>query len=175
MVYRNSWAIQRVHEITETCPHCESEITMTWDVSSRGYHAFCPVCGERLMLCDECLHSGPNGEYTGLCDYDSKTDTCRRQDKSKRQILRAKTPLGTVTAQATLDPEHPGIWLDLCRGEDEIPLALVEFSADDADLLDGSQNVITRVWGDARQEDYTDRVVHQNIEWGFAAREDEQT
>ena len=40
-------------EVTEWCPHCESEITMTWDVQSMGYKAFCPVCGERLMHCDE--------------------------------------------------------------------------------------------------------------------------
>ena len=63
------------YEVTEWCPHCESEITMTWDVQSMGYKAFCPVCGERLMLCDECQHSGPNGEYTDRCNYDSKTDT----------------------------------------------------------------------------------------------------
>lgn len=65
------------YEVTEMCPHCESEITMTWDVHSRGYKAFCPVCGERLMLCDECQHSGADGEYAGGCDYDSQTDTCK--------------------------------------------------------------------------------------------------
>ncbi len=63
--------------VTEVCPHCESEIEMTWSIADRGYKAFCPVCGERLMLCDECLHSGPNGEYVGNCDYCSETDSCK--------------------------------------------------------------------------------------------------
>lgn len=59
--------------VTEVCPHCESEITMEWDVKTRGHKAVCPVCGNRLMLCDECQH----GEPGHRCDYDSDTDTCR--------------------------------------------------------------------------------------------------
>lgn len=65
------------HLVIECCPHCESEIEMRWDVAVRGYKAFCPVCGQRLMLCDECLHSD-DGEYTGRCDYCSETDSCYR-------------------------------------------------------------------------------------------------
>lgn len=63
--------------VTEICPHCESEVTLEWDVEARGYKAFCPVCGGRLMLCDECQHRGPDGEHTGDCDYNPETDTCR--------------------------------------------------------------------------------------------------
>lgn len=63
--------------VTEVCPHCESEVTLGWDVEERGYKAFCPVCGGRLMLCDECQHRGPGGEYTGDCDYNAETDSCR--------------------------------------------------------------------------------------------------
>lgn len=64
--------------VVETCPHCESEIEMRWDTSSRGYKAFCPVCGNRLMLCVECQHSGPDGRYTGRCDFSAETDSCYR-------------------------------------------------------------------------------------------------
>lgn len=63
--------------VTEVCPHCESEVTLGWDVEERGYKAFCPVCGGRLMLCDECQHRGPGGEHTGDCDYNAETDSCR--------------------------------------------------------------------------------------------------
>ena len=63
--------------VTEVCPHCESEVTLGWDVEERGYKAYCPVCGGRLMLCDECQHRGPDGEYTGDCDYNAETDSCR--------------------------------------------------------------------------------------------------
>lgn len=57
----------------EYCPHSENEIEMRWDTDARGFRVFCPVCGERLMLCDECLHAGG----TGNCDYNSETDSCR--------------------------------------------------------------------------------------------------
>lgn len=40
--------------VVEPCPHCESEIEMEWDVKTQGYKATCPVCGNLLMLCDEC-------------------------------------------------------------------------------------------------------------------------
>ena len=61
------------HEVTEVCPHCDSEITMIWNVAERGLKAFCPVCGKRLMLCSECPATAERG---AACDYDSKTDTC---------------------------------------------------------------------------------------------------
>lgn len=64
------------YTVIETCPHCENEIKLFWDVAERGYKAFCPVCGKRLMLCDECLHSGPDGELVDNCDYCSETDSC---------------------------------------------------------------------------------------------------
>ncbi len=61
--------------VTEYCNNCETEITMEWNVKVLGYKAYCPVCGERLMLCDECQH--PNGEFDDRCDYDSATCTCK--------------------------------------------------------------------------------------------------
>lgn len=64
--------------VTEWCPHCESEIEMRWKTDENGYRAFCPVCGNRLMLCDECRHT----EGTAPCDYDRETDTCFRSRDS---------------------------------------------------------------------------------------------
>ena len=37
--------MNKEYTATEWCPHCESEIEMTWNVEDRGYKAFCPVCG----------------------------------------------------------------------------------------------------------------------------------
>lgn len=84
--------------------------------------------------------------------------------------LRVETPLGAVIARSATDPNHPGIYIDLRRGVDDpdMPLALVEFAADEADLPEA---LITRVWGDAMQEDYTTRVDHQNIEQYFTTEE----
>lgn len=61
--------------VHETCPNCGLDVEMNWDVDALGYKAYCPRCGERLMLCDECLH--PNGEYCCNCDYSGKTDSCK--------------------------------------------------------------------------------------------------
>lgn len=74
-----------VKTVSEFCPHCETEIEMMWNVSSNGYKAFCPVCGQRLMLCDECMHSIPEGECIGKCDYCSEDDTCQHNQPKKAE------------------------------------------------------------------------------------------
>lgn len=63
----------RTYQVTEVCPYCNSEVTITWNTDVDGFKAFCPHCGERLMLCDECRHADGSGD----CDYDSATDTCK--------------------------------------------------------------------------------------------------
>lgn len=62
----------RTYIVNEVCPHCENEIEMYWNTDTLGFRAFCPVCGGRLMLCDECMHT-----KHGDCDYDSATDRCK--------------------------------------------------------------------------------------------------
>ncbi|MDE7244129.1 MAG: helix-turn-helix transcriptional regulator [Oscillospiraceae bacterium] len=62
---------ERTFTVTEFCPHCETEIEMRWDTDKQGFKAFCPSCGQRLMLCDECHQLG------GGCDYSSDTDSCK--------------------------------------------------------------------------------------------------
>ena len=67
--------------VYEMCPHCENEAAMRWDVKRLGYQAFCPVCGERLMLCGECLHAPDN--TCGSCDYNAEDDSCFRRTGSQ--------------------------------------------------------------------------------------------
>lgn len=62
---------ERTYTVTEFCPHCETEVSMRWNTDTQGFKAFCPSCGQRLMLCDECHQIG------GGCDYDSETDSCK--------------------------------------------------------------------------------------------------
>lgn len=76
--------------VTEWCPHCENEIVMAWNIPSRGYKAYCPVCGERLMLCDACQHDSDN-ECTDDCDYCAETDSCRHNRKPEKTQT-PKTP-----------------------------------------------------------------------------------
>ena len=70
--------------VTERCPHCEAEITLQWSVEEYGYRAFCPVCGEALMLCDECRHAGDKG-----CDYDAGAKSCMLGSASRYPELSA--------------------------------------------------------------------------------------
>lgn len=68
--------------VLEMCPNCDREVEMVWNIAEKGFQSVCPYCGERLMLCDECLHQGEDGEYTDNCDYDRETDTCWRSRKT---------------------------------------------------------------------------------------------
>lgn len=73
---------ERTHTVTEVCPHCEREVEIRgWNTDTDGYKAFCPYCGGRLMLCDECLHSA---DCKG-CDYNSETDTCYRRTDGEEE------------------------------------------------------------------------------------------
>lgn len=60
-------------KVTEQCSNCDEEVTIMWDVREYGYKAYCPVCGEKLMLCSECR----GGKKPPICNYDSGTDSCR--------------------------------------------------------------------------------------------------
>ena len=60
--------------VIELCQNCDMEIEMVWDTKGLGYKAFCPVFGQRLMLCDECLHTDG---LPPTCDYNRFTDTCK--------------------------------------------------------------------------------------------------
>ena len=73
-------ADDRTYIVTEMCPHCMNEIEMRWNTDTEGFKAFCPVCGKRLMLCDECLHA----EDSIGCGYDSFPDSCRHNPRTYR-------------------------------------------------------------------------------------------
>lgn len=92
-------------------------------------------------------------------------------NEAQKLRLSVKTPLGDIVAEASTDPDNPGMCVSLHRdGEDYEPqLALVEYTADEADRE--GPVLITRVWGDARQVSYTDRVVHTGLEMGGAVDE----
>ena len=83
-------------------------------------------------------------------------------------VMRIETKLGTILVRNSgCDEEHPGIWIDLHRpgADSDAPLALIEFVDDEADI-DG-QHIITRVWGDVNNDEYSERIVHENIEKFF--------
>lgn len=80
-------------EAVEVCPFCESEnIYPLWDVTKMGYVAQCGTCGERVMLCDECMHADDNierkcdwtenGWPSGVCFRDDREVTLYTHDRS---------------------------------------------------------------------------------------------
>ena len=54
---------------TQFCPGCEEWFMVVWD-QERGLTAYCPYCGERVMLCSRCSRSDET------CDYDYLNDLC---------------------------------------------------------------------------------------------------
>ena len=73
--------------VPEVCPHCDSEITLIWDVDNDGYRVFCPSCGEELMFCDACFHADDNPG--GKCDFKTDFDgnpTCFRRREHNNKI-----------------------------------------------------------------------------------------
>jgi len=74
------------HSVTEVCPNCEHEITMIWDVNDLGYRAFCPVCGEQMMLCDECIHAEDGlNENCSSCDWQEHDDGTSRCFRTRKE------------------------------------------------------------------------------------------
>lgn len=54
--------------IVEWCINCNKQITMLWDPEEDGLTAFCPYCGKKMMLCEQCC---------GDCDYSYGFDICK--------------------------------------------------------------------------------------------------
>lgn len=62
-------------EVTIKCEYCHAETSFEWQ-KAYGYYVFCPVCGKRDTLCNECLND--SGEE---CDYDYRTDSCKYSER----------------------------------------------------------------------------------------------
>ena len=76
------------HEAVEVCPHCMQEVPVPNWAPSDGYRAYCPVCFESILLCDECMHAEDNPGH--ICDWDGTTGKCFR-DYKKEEIPMLKT------------------------------------------------------------------------------------
>lgn len=68
-------------EVCEVCPECGAENIMTWDVETEGYVAYCPHCGSKMMLCDECLHA----DDAKVCDW-CACRGCYRERQNKKNL-----------------------------------------------------------------------------------------
>lgn len=102
----------------------------------------------------------------------TETKTAIVADNGADNTLCVKTKLGTLVAYPSKDPAHPGIYIDLKR--DGVPysalIALIEYTDDDGDPETGETRpaeIVSRTWGDAMADEYTDKVSVKNIEKFF--------
>ncbi len=151
----------------------EVELCYAWQETEEGvYHAFEVVDAEQSVDYDTVAEklAGLLDTTTGDERFNWRSMRVSLPETTVNRILAdadritVKTPLGDIVAEASTDSDNPGVWVSLHQdGEDYEPtLALVEYTATEADRED--PQLITRVWGDGQQEDYTDRVVHTGLE-----------
>ena len=69
-------------EVTEVCPSCDFEVTVNWDTETQGYEIFCPNCGQKMLLCDACMHAEDGGVV--ICDWAANNGCFRNNPHKKR-------------------------------------------------------------------------------------------
>lgn len=77
--------------------------------------------------------------------------------------ISVETPLGTLYAGKTsFGPEYPGIYIDFQpKGKDyTLGAVITEVTESESDLETDTPHLITRVWGDCREDEYSERIVH---------------
>lgn len=156
--------------VMERCPCCGIEVTMQWDTAARGYQAFCPYCGETLMLCDACRHSAP--PYA--CDYNSEECFCRHSKPMGKRtpILGVQTPLGTIIVRKELHDGH-GVWVDLRRTEadQDMSLAYIGFLSK---AVNGKDCIEARIDGEGKTDQVSERVIFDGVEDYFRTESTEK-
>lgn len=66
-------------EVVELCPKCMGENILQWNTEEKGFVANCMHCGEKMMLCDECLHTVCQDGEPHDCDWcDDNGGVCHR-------------------------------------------------------------------------------------------------
>lgn len=55
----------------------------TFEEQYEGYVAYCPHCGSKMMLCDECIHS----DNAPICDWNPHNGCCREREKCKKETI----------------------------------------------------------------------------------------
>ena len=68
----NQMTSEQAAIVTEYCPHCDTEVSVKWNVFEDGHSIYCPKCGKRLMLCSEC----PAREGELVCDWHKDDKPC---------------------------------------------------------------------------------------------------
>ena len=70
--------------VSELCPECDTEITVSWDVDTDGFEIFCPNCGKPMVLCSAC-HDREDEEDGCYCMWDDDQQSCPRMKNYKKR------------------------------------------------------------------------------------------
>lgn len=111
-----------------------------------------------------------DGDFTSFIDDSNAVLNIRTNDgivtiswKIESEVIEASvgvdTPLGRLLVTVATDPLHPGLFIDLENKADLTQLTLIEYSNDEGDF-EGEEKIITRVWKNRKDDEYTHRVVH---------------
>lgn len=103
--------LSRDNEVTECCPHCDREITVSWDVEQDGYQIFCPNCGEPIMLCSMC--DARDGK---VCDWE-EIKGCKHSDERYRDYFYKNLSCENVEEIARSSRDNDG-WISV---EERLP------------------------------------------------------
>ena len=86
--------------------------------------------------------------------------------------MKVKTSLGTIIVSESkgVGREGKGVWIELHRPNTlmDMMIAFVEI-----DTTSDQPQLVTRVWGNGVEYDYTDRIEHKNVEEFFKEMRDE--
>lgn len=84
--------------------------------------------------------------------------------ENEKKEFKVQTPLGELVIYESTDHHHPGVYIDLRRDGHAVsaPVAMVEYSKDDADVE--GEHIITRTWDNCNKEDYGTRIIHEGVE-----------
>lgn len=161
------------------------------DLRQEGQECMAPICLAEFTG-DDCDSSGKELPPSIVCrvwgdaareDYAYQV-TCRNMDEyfaerhsgtgitdrlGDDRKLCTDTELGQLIAYAGGDPEYPGIFIDIKRGSVDGPILLAEYTETEytpSGMLPPS--IITRIWGNTMDDDYTNTFVSENMEKFFA-------
>ena len=63
-----------LREEIEMCPHCDTEITIEWDVENDGYEVICPECGEPIYFDDWTAEETADWSMCPICEINLYED-----------------------------------------------------------------------------------------------------
>lgn len=79
----------------------------------------------------------------------------------EKERIEVKTPLGTIIAYPSADPENPGVYVDFVRPSDGAHISMANIECQLG--ASAGPKFVAHVWGDGNQEDSTHDIGYENM------------